>query len=390
MMQKAKHLQRPTGPLPPALSISVSTNSETLTQTDSDSTLFFENKQKPLAAVHIVDASHTILFATTTLKRTISRCISHTSNDNLQSAFTPIINKTRSTTENLGQILNTVEKKSSQEIVHNLIPLTAQCIFTLKELCYVLSTRLSILVQGLDPKYTRHLLVNLYSATVDIKEAWETISPYLTIDPIMTLPSKTKSLNGNKSNSEVTIQSPLSSPLTLQLGDNSQLYIYLKNAVTGSFHVLSPLRQSIEEALCSSNIMASLEGKLRELLRQAQHVTDLSHRLDKSIDVHMSNKDEFAVSSNRQELSKKFWEDTSIYLKAMVSLMTLIRSISKEEDFVWPRTVKQGCLYVTRMTAEVAKLWNKYSTFAEDGFFLGKSERSTSVSEQDIPTQRRN
>lgn len=73
----------------------------------------------------------------------------------------------------------------------------------------------------------------------------------------------------------------------------------------------------------------------------------------------------------------------------MVSLMTLIRSISKEEDFVWPRTVKQGCLYVTRMTAEVAKLWNKYSTFAEDGFFLGKSERSTSVSEQDIPTQRR-
>ncbi|KAG1466714.1 hypothetical protein G6F46_000387 [Rhizopus delemar] len=315
MMQKAKHLQRPTGPLPPALSISVSTNSETLTQTDSDSTLFFENKQKPLAAVHIVDASHTILFATTTLKRTISRCISHTSNDNLQSAFTPIINKTRSTTENLGQILNTVEKKSSQEIVHNLIPLTAQCIFTLKELCYVLSTRLSILVQGLDPKYTRHLLVNLYSATVDIKEAWETISPYLTIDPIMTLPSKTKSLNGNKSNSEVTIQSPLSSPLTLQLGDNSQLYIYLKNAVTGSFHVLSPLRQSIEEALCSSNIMASLEGKLRELLRQAQHVTDLSHRLDKSIDVHMSNKDEFAVSSNRQELSKKFWEDTSIYLK---------------------------------------------------------------------------
>jgi hypothetical protein len=74
----------------------------------------------------------------------------------------------------------------------------------------------------------------------------------------------------------------------------------------------------------------------------------------------------------------------------MVSLMTLIRSISKEEDFVWPRTVKQGCLYVTRITAEVAKLWNNSSTFAQDGFFLGKTERSTSISEQDIPMPRRN
>lgn len=81
--------------------------------------------------------------------------------------------------------------------------------------------------------------------------------------------------------------------------------------------------------------------------------------------------------------------------------MTFIRSISTEEDFVWPKSVKQGCLYVTRMTAEVAKLWNNYSTFAEDGFFLGRQERSVSISDQnnivlstspatDIPMQRRN
>lgn len=81
--------------------------------------------------------------------------------------------------------------------------------------------------------------------------------------------------------------------------------------------------------------------------------------------------------------------------------MTFIRSISTQEEFVWPKSVKQGCLYVTRMTAEVAKLWNNYSTFAEDGFFLGRQERSSSVSDQpnntvlctspgDIPMQRRN
>jgi hypothetical protein len=81
--------------------------------------------------------------------------------------------------------------------------------------------------------------------------------------------------------------------------------------------------------------------------------------------------------------------------------MTFIRSISTEEEFAWPKSVKQGCLYVTRMTAEVAKQWNSYSTFADDGFYLGRHERSASVSEQnnitlctspatDIPMQRRN
>jgi hypothetical protein len=33
------------------------------------------------------------------------------------------------------------------------------------------------------------------------------------------------------------------------------------------------------------------------------------------------------------------------------------------------------------MTAEVAKLWNNYSTFAEEGFFLGRQEKSNSISE---------
>ena len=38
---------------------------------------------------------------------------------------------------------------------------------------------------------------------------------------------------------------------------------------------------------------------------------------------------------------------------------------------------------MTRMTAEVAKLWNSHSTFAENGLFLGRYERSSSVSSVD-------
>lgn len=75
--------------------------------------------------------------------------------------------------------------------------------------------------------------------------------------------------------------------------------------------------------------------------------------------------------------------------------MNSIRLIQTEEEFTWSKSIRQGCLYVTRMTAEVAKIWNSNSTFAEDGFFLGRQERSASISEAsqcsspatDIPIQ---
>ncbi|RCH88015.1 hypothetical protein CU097_002293, partial [Rhizopus azygosporus] len=369
-------------PAPPTLNVSLSSRSDSFRHGDSDTSLFEKSSKQTTTTIKdsIIDASQTILFTTTSLKRAVGRCISYTDNDNLQATFTPILTKAKAATERLGQILDLIE--DDKETVHNLIQSTAQCISALKELCYILTTRLSIIVQGLDSKFSRHLLIHLYSATVDIKEAWQIISPYLTIDPLSIVPNKASS-SRNRSDNEA--HSPFVSPLCSPYGDNKQLYTCLKNAVTGSFHVLNTLRQSIEETL-NSSVIPSLERKLKELLRQAQSVTDLAHKLDKSIDSRI-NKDEYFV--NKQQ-NRKFWEDTSIYLKAMVSLMTLIRSISKEEDFVWPRTVKQGCLYVTRITAEVAKLWNNSSTFAQDGFFLGKTERSTSISEQDIPMPRRN
>lgn len=55
--------------------------------------------------------------------------------------------------------------------------------------------------------------------------------------------------------------------------------------------------------------------------------------------------------------------------------MSSVRSISTEEDFVWPKAVKQVCLHMTRVTTEVAKIWNNDSVFAEDGYYLGVDDK---------------
>ncbi|KAG2238044.1 RAM signaling pathway protein-domain-containing protein [Thamnidium elegans] len=388
-------------------------NKSEIDTNETETTLYFQRAatiRQPNSKVmfHIIEASQTILFTSSSLQRTVGKCIGCTGNDSLHAAFSPTLHKSRSSTEKLMSILELMERKATTDLCQELIQAASSCIYILKELCWTLRTRLSTLVQGLDSKFSRNLLMNLYSATVDIKEAWEIISPHLSIDPLSAFTSSTQTNRPsprNRSPSDFnSANSPLMSPLASPslLGDNTQLYHHLSNAVTGSLHVLTTLRQTIEETTTNSKIHHSLEKKLNELLRQAQNATDLCHRLDKNIESNMgNNKEDLLLLPTRQESSRRIWEDTSIYLKAIVSIMTFIRSISTEEDFVWPKSVKQGCLYVTRMTAEVAKLWNNYSTFAEDGFFLGRQERSVSISDQnnivlstspatDIPMQRRN
>ncbi|CAO3652883.1 unnamed protein product [Mucor hiemalis] len=299
-------------------------------QHDSETTIYFQRQaaittaMKPSTSTasnnkarsDIIDASQTILFTSSTLQRTVGRCISYTGNDSLHASFSSTLYKSKTSTDKLVFILDS----AGQLKIEDLIQSTSECIIILKELCFTLRTRLSILVQGLDAKFSRNLLVNLYTAAVDIKSAWETIQPYLTIDPLTAI-SKSPG-NRNRSHSEASpILSPLASPNTA--GDNTQLYTHLRNAVTGSLHVLNTLVQSIEETKSNktTKISASLERKLNELTRQAQNAIDLCNRLDKNVEANMgNNKDDLLLLPTRQESSRRIWEDTSIYLKVQCAM----------------------------------------------------------------------
>ncbi|KAI8372098.1 hypothetical protein BD560DRAFT_308015, partial [Blakeslea trispora] len=349
--------------------------------TDSDTVSFPQrtNTQHSLESTSksIIEASQTILFTTSTLQRTITRCINCIGNDSLHAAFSPILQKSKSSTEKLLSLVDAVEKRP--ELSQDLIQMTKHCILILKELCWALRTRLSTVVQGLDAKFSRNLLTNLYSATVDMKDAWLVIQPFLSVDSSLTL-SSFKVMTRHPSQSETPL---LHSPSQSLADADHQLYTHLRSAISNSLHVLTTLQKSIDETL-ETSISNSLKQKLTELSRQAHYTVEISHQLDKSAEANMAHsKDESLASLPQNESLRKMWEDTSIHLKAIVSVMTFIRSISKEEEFSWPKSVKQGCLYMTRMTAEVAKLWNSHSTFAENGLFLGRYERSSSVSSTD-------
>jgi hypothetical protein len=295
------------------------------------------SKQTDSDGAAILEAAHTILFTAMLLQRTIGRCLNYTNNESLSTAFSPILVKTRQSTDKLSSCLDTPahhQHRVGTDARQELIQSTAQCINALKELCLALKTRLSILAQALDAKFSRSLLSGLYTATVDIKEAWETISPHLTVDPVSTLAyfmqttnknnlspnmnnnnAKPMPMTRNRSHSEFAspVVSPIMSPNIH--GDNSQLYSHLKSAVAGSLHVLSILRQIID-GTTAATIPLNLEKRLNDLARHAQNATDLSSLLEKNLNTFINtSEDESLIPQSKREASRKLWEDTSIYLK---------------------------------------------------------------------------
>lgn len=267
----------------------------------------------------IVEASQTILYTGSSLHRTVNRSLTYLGNDNLHTIFSTTLYKLRASTEKLGTLLDIIEKRPSPDLRSEIAQAAANCICVMKELCWSLRTRLSTLAQGLDAKSSRNLLLNIYGATIDIKEAWETIRHHLTIDPLSTLASlKPGASSRNRSHSEIltttpTTASPIASPYPKS--DNSQLYLHLRNAVANSLHVLNGIKQFVEETK-SGQIPASLENKLNELLRITQYAAEMSNRLDKLVEANMGqNKDELLLLPTREETSRRIWEDTSVYLK---------------------------------------------------------------------------
>ncbi|KAG0170043.1 hypothetical protein DFQ28_002631 [Apophysomyces sp. BC1034] len=372
----------------------------------------------------LMEACHTLLFSATLVQRTLRRILTCIVNDNLTSAFTPILQKTKANSERLAQALESPSMDLTRQ--------AALTIATLKELCLLIKARLSTLVQVLEPKYARHILLSIHGATVDMKEAWEILSPLLSgestpqrtpshamqsyfplIRPspmlqatsstptsnisnssshkasnLSPLPSSLPSIRGRSQSEQMTspIMSPLTSPNT---EDSTSLFNHLKLAVMGSVSVVELLNQSIEETL-AMDISSTLAKKLNDLARIGQQAAELTLRLDKALE-NMTTKDEQPSSATRKESSRRFWEDANGYLKAIVLVMSSVRAVSTEEEFAWPKAVKQGCLHVTRVTAEVAKLWNNDSVFAEDGYYLGGDDkqhhpiqRSASSSDQNL------
>ncbi|KAL0077679.1 RAM signaling pathway protein-domain-containing protein [Phycomyces blakesleeanus] len=366
----------------------------------------------------LLDACQNVSFLSILIQSTLHKCLDFCVSDKLQSLMADSLQHSRSFTDKLTMVLHQIDYQMVRQapkpaLEFDLIKAARACINSLRELCTQIKDCLGLLVNILDPKNARYLVMNLHCAAVDLKEAWEIITAQtppvhiLSIHPTLSAPTGLRKntkhvpyLPRARSASEHQPGTHYIAYLTTSsTKDSTRLFGHLRLAVTGSLHVIDLLNISIKAVTGTE----SLNQKLYALSQQAQQAIYMALCLAESLDnVMLKESDSYrnnnydsnsldvipvAFSSKevptlvspkdmlvQKDTSRKLWEDTTAYLKSILLVMSSIRSISTEEDFSWPKPIKQGCLHVTRVTAEVAKLWNSYSVFAEHGYYLGKGD----------------
>ncbi|KAI7878523.1 hypothetical protein K492DRAFT_170785 [Lichtheimia hyalospora FSU 10163] len=324
---------------------------------------FQRTKQQQQSLSAIVDSSQSLVFAAGTLHTAVRRCLALCTGSNNSvdlDIISDALGKSSISVEELVQALDDQDGRLERY--------ASECIRHMQVLCVSLQQQVASLVPCLDPRFARHLLLTIHGTTVDIKEACETLQSsiqrpssqqqqqqhLLSPDNAFKQPHPPPYLR-TRSHSEHATASTASSPLDDR--DRSQLHTHLKLAVTHSLHVTDLLKKSIDDTVAKDNCAPTLRQKLLNLGQQAQQAAGMAIRLDQGLK-RITNKD---TASSSIEGNKAFWEETNEYLKVIVSVMRGMQSISTQEDFGWPKAVKQGCLQVTRVTAEVAKVWNRYS-----------------------------
>ncbi|CDS09140.1 hypothetical protein LRAMOSA10500 [Lichtheimia ramosa] len=337
-----------------------------------------QQRQRTISS--IVDSSQSLVFAAGTLHTAVRRCLALCTGSNNSVDLDSISDALGKSSISVEELVQALDDNDSRHVGKY----ASECIRHLQALCVSIQQQVPSLVPCLDPRFARHLLLTIHGTTVDIKEACETLQS--TIQK----PSQQQHLLSpdnafkqqhsphpppylrTRSHSEYATASTASSPLDDH--DRSQLHTHLKLAVTHSLHVTDLLKKSIDETVAKDDCAPTLRQKLLNLGQQAQQAAGMATRLDQGLQRIMT-KDTTSSSPSSIEGNKAFWEETNEYLKVIISVMRGMQSISTQEDFGWPKAVKQGCLQVTRVTAEVAKVWNRYSA----SFTSAEAESSTST-----------
>ncbi|KAM3580729.1 hypothetical protein VKS41_006790 [Umbelopsis sp. WA50703] len=319
-----------------------------------------------------------------------------------------------------------VPLQKAATVCNELLQSAGSAVGTVRKIIQLVQTHLKSLVQISDIMFTRNLLLQLHGAASNLRFAFETIAPLPSQNNASTpktafapSPSRSSSKPAVYPNHPVppplqaTSSTPTSShalppagggsgpstiknvpinrgrshsehsPSTLQTFSTSpqsswerdvQLFNHINIATAAALNVVELLNNCFEHSPLPDDAPAALAKRFKDLLRQVQHAAEMSRRLQSSLQSVIASRTTDTVDGPivpNKDLTRRFWEDTNACLLAIVAMMTLVKAVATQEDYSFPKAVKQGLSQVTRVTAEVARLWSN-STFAEDGYYLGR------------------
>ncbi|CAG8458028.1 24564_t:CDS:2 [Dentiscutata erythropus] len=337
-----------------------------------------------MSDISLREASRNILYALSQIHKALRQFVIFTGNEKI---FTVELNKTN---HSIGQLCAALQKfdtfalQSTGDAEHwvKLLGACQENVTNFKILLDLLNKHLKYLTQPPENfRYSRTLLLMFHGATVDIKFAWENISPLLhnstpytgNLTPIrsksMSRSNSSSNLNGIPNSAGSVINSSpqsVSSPSTAGMSPSSyhgpysagiinnshtdialpisifdQMLLKVDAAIKAVESVGKNLIEQLDTALglSADESTPTLPVKLKELRSHVKSVLDVTKQLKKSrLSVKLSQKD-----------------DLSIQLKETVKMFELAKNISQEWQ-LFSREVMTGLGHVTKSNIELTDI----------------------------------
>lgn len=302
----------------------------------------------------IIKASRKILFSFSELHSSVRRFTGFCTDKKLTMKMVSLLYATKANIDSLVESLEVMEE--SGDNIDNIVNTLYASLASFKQIMTLLSENLATFSAKIDVCFLRMLLLTFYGSFHELLNAYRMLSPTpklmtnVSSTALHTLDPKAKSVNPGDTED---IDEKLCQTIELATEKAQVVFSELTKAISKS-------------AIASTNnpqqINPQVAAKVKELTTICMSSMDITKRLKTKL---------ITIRNNPSHTTKKlFWDDTNLFLKAIVSTLGPVKLIMKDLPIL--NEARASILDLTKTTKDIPLL-------LEVSSFAGASDGNTAV-----------
>lgn len=349
-----------------------------------------QSKRISLNSAKVVEASRGILFSLSQIHTAVRQYVTFCADPELTGTINRVLYNANAHVGALVDVLEAHETRPEGADAKPVIEACRACVGAFRHVINILHNRVRDLTSQADVRYTRTLLLLLFGASSELQNSWACLNPLKGVASSVILSSSPIALQSTpsicqrsvappitrlKSNSNASINSFASSHSSAKLSEiftvpstpsvlatvdadpmetDDQLFEKISQATTATLALLSLLGDAVSKsALASAQgpatpgaVTAATNIKLKDLASNSLNAGEVTRRL--------KNKLTMAKMIQDVQEKKKFWEDTNLFVKAVINVAAIAKAVSSEYPF--SKAILSSLSTVTRSTKELTIL----------------------------------
>lgn len=346
-----------------------------------------QSKRMSLSSANVVEASRGMLFSLSQIHMAVRQYVTFCADPELTGSINRVLYNANAHVGALVDVLEAHESRPEGADATPVIEACRACVGAFKHVINIFHTRIRDLTSQADVRYTRTLLLLLFGAAAEMQNSWTSLKSTSTtptslsqatmLSPVVThraVPSPKARLKSNSNASATSFVGMQAVSGTPKLGESfslpsaaigvaseadpldtdEQLFEKISLATTATLSLLSLLSEAVAKSATASAqgpatpgaVATSTNTKLRELATNCLSAGEVTRRLKNTLP-------NARTATDIME-KKKIWEDTNLFVKAVINLAALAKSISSEYPF--SKAILASLSTVTRSTKELTIL----------------------------------